>query len=54
MNKYKRCAKKSQATVVKAGTQVDKISTTFAATQTDLVEQLFEDREYALTVEVQT
>lgn len=48
VKKYKRRAKKSQATVVDVGTQVDYIATTSAATQIELVEKLFEDREYAL------
>lgn len=54
MNKYKWQAKKSQATVVEAGTQVDQIATTSATTHIGPVEQLFEDHEYALTAEVKT
>ena len=52
MKKYKRQAKKYKAIVVEAKTQVDNIATTSAATQTDPVEQLFLDCEYALMAEV--
>jgi len=50
----KRHAKNSKATVVEEETQVDHIATTSVSTQTDPVEQLFEDREYALMAKVQT
>lgn len=52
--KYKWQAKKSKATVVEARTQVDQLTKTSIATQTDSIKQLFEDREYALMAEVQT
>jgi hypothetical protein len=54
MKKYKQQARKSKAIGVEAETQMDQVAITSAATQTDPVERLFEDREYALMVEVQT
>jgi hypothetical protein len=54
MKKYKHQDKKSKAIRVETKTQVDQATITSAATQTDLVERLFEDRERALTAEVQT
>lgn len=54
IKKYKRQANNSKAIGVEAGTQVDQIVTTSAATQIDPVETLFEDWEYALTAYVQT
>ena len=54
IKKYKRQAKKSKTIGVEAETQVDLMATISVPTQTDPVEQLFEAREYALTVEIQS
>ena len=54
MKKYKQQARKSKTIGVETETQTDQVAITSAATQTDPVERLFEDREHALTVEVQT
>ena len=54
MKKYKKQTRKSKAIGVETETQTDQVAITSAATQTDPVERLFEDREHALMAEVQT
>lgn len=54
IKKYKQQARKSKAIGLEAKTQMDQVAITSAATQTDPVERLFEDREYALMAKVKT
>jgi hypothetical protein len=52
MKKYKKQAQNSKAIGVEIETQMDQVAITSTATQTDSVEQLFEDREHVLMVKM--
>ena len=54
MKKYKKKSRKSKTIGVETKTHTDQVAITSAATQTDPIERLFEDREHALMSEVQT
>ena len=53
LRKHKRQARKAKTIRVDVEIQTNQIVMTSADTQTDLINQLFEDQEYALTTEVQ-